>query len=116
MYFTHRNHLQAFDRAVTDRVDEIVNFENPGLEERVELLELYWDQLVVRTPFLHLRHVNVCFQVKGGGSTANKIRIDESLDGFDWRDVAKQIDGFSGRSIMKLCGAFQVGSSERCQC
>ena len=40
-------HTQAFDRAVTDRVDEVVELDLPSLEERVQLLKLYFTQFVV---------------------------------------------------------------------
>ena len=38
---------QAFDRAVMDRVDEIVEVSLPGTEERTHLLKMYFKQYVV---------------------------------------------------------------------
>jgi ATPase family AAA domain-containing protein 3A/B len=41
------NEPEAFDRAVTDRVDEAVELGLPSADERRRLLELYFDSYVV---------------------------------------------------------------------
>ena len=41
------NEPEAFDRAVTDRVDEAVELGLPSTDERRRLLELYFDSYVV---------------------------------------------------------------------
>ena len=46
-YFLSLFFLQMFDRAVTDRVDEVVEFDLPDKSERCALLELYFKQYVV---------------------------------------------------------------------
>ncbi len=42
------SHPQAFDRAVTDRVDEVVELDLPQASERAQLVDLYFQQYVVR--------------------------------------------------------------------
>eukprot|EP00051_Salpingoeca_urceolata_P035458 m.29715 g.29715 ORF g.29715 m.29715 type:complete len:582 (+) comp9244_c0_seq1:37-1782(+) len=88
------NQPEAFDRAITDRVDEVVEFELPGKDEREQLLAQYFDEYVVR----------------GGGSSAKPIRIDESINTSSWSKLAKELEGFSGRSIAKLCGGWQASA------
>ncbi|MGH0182875.1 UNVERIFIED_CONTAM: hypothetical protein FKN15_010646 [Acipenser sinensis] len=42
------NQPEQFDWAINDRVDEIVNFALPGLEERERLVRLYFDKYVLK--------------------------------------------------------------------
>lgn len=41
------NQPEQFDWAINDRIDEIVNFALPGLEERERLVRLYFDKYVL---------------------------------------------------------------------
>lgn len=41
------NQPEQFDWAINDRIDEIVNFALPGLEERERLVRLYFDRYVL---------------------------------------------------------------------
>lgn len=41
------NQPEQFDWAINDRIDEIVNFALPGLEERERLVRLYFDKFVL---------------------------------------------------------------------
>lgn len=41
------NQPEQFDWAINDRIDEIVNFALPGLEERERLVRLYFDRFVL---------------------------------------------------------------------
>lgn len=41
------NQPEQFDWAINDRIDEIVNFKLPGLEERERLVRLYFDKYVL---------------------------------------------------------------------
>ncbi|XP_043911572.1 ATPase family AAA domain-containing protein 3-A-like [Protopterus annectens] len=52
------NQPEQFDWAINDRIDEIVNFELPGLEERERLVRLYFDKSAIRSDVYYLR----CFQ------------------------------------------------------
>ena len=42
------NTPEQFDSAVNDRLDEIVEFSLPGLEERERLARLYFDQFILQ--------------------------------------------------------------------
>lgn len=84
---------EALDKAVVDRVDEVFEFPNPGLEERFKLikqfLEFHFDSSF--TP-------EKCFKP----SPSNSIRIHPSLDQTFLELLAKRTDGFSGRQLYKL--------------
>ena len=41
------NQPEQFDWAINDRIDEIVNFALPGLEERERRVRLYFDRYVL---------------------------------------------------------------------
>ena len=41
------NQPEQFDWAINDRIDEIVNFALPGLEERERLVRMYFDKFVL---------------------------------------------------------------------
>ena len=41
------NQPEQFDWAINDRIDEIVNFALPGLDERERLVRLYFDKFVL---------------------------------------------------------------------
>ena len=42
------NQTEQFDWAVNDRIDEIVGFELPQLEERERLVRMYFDKYVLK--------------------------------------------------------------------
>ncbi len=42
------NQPEQFDYAINDRVDEIVNFELPGLEERKRMIFYYFDKYLLQ--------------------------------------------------------------------
>lgn len=86
------NEPAAFDRAVTDRVDEVVALDLPDLREREELLKLYFGQFITR-----------------GGVGSKAISLAPGLV-FDASALAPQIKGFSGRQISKLCRAWQAAA------
>ena len=41
------NQPEQFDWAINDRIDEIVNFALPGLDERERLVRMYFDKFVL---------------------------------------------------------------------
>uniref|UniRef100_A0AAQ5YIZ3 AAA+ ATPase domain-containing protein n=1 Tax=Amphiprion ocellaris TaxID=80972 RepID=A0AAQ5YIZ3_AMPOC len=88
------NQPEQFDWAINDRIDEIVNFALPGLEERERLVRLYFDKFVL------------------GPATAGRQRL--KLAQFDYglkcSDIAKRADGMSGREISKLGVAWQAAA------
>uniref|UniRef100_A0A3B5A9R9 Microtubule-associated protein futsch-like n=1 Tax=Stegastes partitus TaxID=144197 RepID=A0A3B5A9R9_9TELE len=86
------NQPEQFDWAINDRIDEIVHFALPGLDERERLVRLYFDKFVL------------------GPATAGRQRL--KLAQFDYglkcSDIAVRADGMSGREISKLGVAWQV--------
>uniref|UniRef100_A0A8C5H1B2 Uncharacterized LOC114467120 n=1 Tax=Gouania willdenowi TaxID=441366 RepID=A0A8C5H1B2_GOUWI len=88
------NQPEQFDWAINDRIDEIVNFALPGLEERERLVRLYFDRFVL------------------GPSTAGRQRL--KLAQFDYSekcsDIAKRAESMSGREISKLGVAWQAAA------
>jgi ATPase family AAA domain-containing protein 3A/B len=41
------NKPEQFDYAINDRIDEIVNFDKPGLEERKRMIFYYFDKYLL---------------------------------------------------------------------
>ncbi|KAG4987930.1 hypothetical protein JHK85_030913 [Glycine max] len=96
------------DSAVTDRIDEVIEFPLPGEEERLKLLKLYLNKYL-------------CDDNNGskGGfflkKQPQKITIkDLSEDVF--REAAKKTEGFSGREIAKLMASVQAAVYGRPDC
>ncbi|XP_061639620.1 ATPase family AAA domain containing 3 [Phyllopteryx taeniolatus] len=88
------NQPEQFDWAINDRIDEIVNFALPGLEERERLVRLYFDRYVLEP------------------ATGGKQRM--KLAQFDYgkkcSEIAKRAEGMSGREISKLGVAWQAAA------
>lgn len=96
------------DSAVTDRIDEVIEFPLPGEEERLKLLKLYLNKYL-------------CDDNNGskGGfflkKQPQKISIkDLSEDVF--REAATKTEGFSGREIAKLMASVQAAVYGRPDC
>jgi ATPase family AAA domain-containing protein 3A/B len=43
------NQPEQFDYAINDRVDEMVNFDLPGREERQRMIYHYFDKYILKT-------------------------------------------------------------------
>ncbi|ETW08570.1 hypothetical protein H310_01122 [Aphanomyces invadans] len=86
------NQPEQFDWAINDRIDEMVEFMLPGLDERVRMLQQYVDKYLLQS-----------------NSKAKKI-IVKDIETADLVAVAERIDGFSGREISKLVIAFQAAA------
>eukprot|EP00045_Choanoeca_perplexa_P002346 m.24014 g.24014 ORF g.24014 m.24014 type:complete len:575 (-) comp11464_c0_seq1:124-1848(-) len=86
------NEPEAFDRAVTDRVDEAVELGLPSTDERRRLLELYFDSYVRGT----------------GLSGSTPVVVHDDVDTAAFGELAGKLEGFSGRQIAKLCAAWQA--------
>ncbi|KAK9888751.1 hypothetical protein WA026_000977 [Henosepilachna vigintioctopunctata] len=88
------NTPEQFDWAVNDRLDEMVEFDLPGLEERERLMRLYFDKFVLQP------------------AAEGKRRL--KLDNFDYSalcsKMAKMTEGMSGREIAKLGVAWQAAA------
>ncbi|KAK8587086.1 hypothetical protein V6N12_021600 [Hibiscus sabdariffa] len=74
------------DSAITDRIDEVIEFPLPGEEERFQLLKLYLNKYL-------------------GGESDDVIR-----------EAAKMTEGFSGREIAKLVASIQAAVYGRSDC
>merc|ERR1719250_434596 len=92
------NTPEQLDWAINDRLDEVVEFALPGLEERERLVRLYFDKYVLQ-PAL-------------GEGKGRKLKIEEMDYGELCTEVAMAADGMSGREIAKLGVAWQAGVVE----
>ncbi|EQC36797.1 hypothetical protein SDRG_05630 [Saprolegnia diclina VS20] len=86
------NQPEQFDWAINDRIDEMVEFQLPGLDERVRMLQQYVDKYLLQS-----------------NSKAKQIVVKD-IEYDDFVSVASRIDGFSGREISKLVIAFQAAA------
>lgn len=88
------NTPEQFDWAVNDRLDEMVEFTLPGLEERERLVRLYFDRFVLQP------------------AAEGKKRLKVAQ--FDYSklcsEIAQLADGLSGREIAKLGVAWQAAA------
>lgn len=103
------NRPSDLDSAVSDRIDEIIEFPLPGEDERFNLLKLYLD-----------KYISKAGEQKSGwfnwlGKQQQKIEIRKISDQLI-REAAVKSEGFSGREIAKLMASVQaaVYGSEDC--
>eukprot|EP00252_Welwitschia_mirabilis_P002894 TRINITY_DN12904_c0_g1_i1.p1 TRINITY_DN12904_c0_g1~~TRINITY_DN12904_c0_g1_i1.p1 ORF type:complete len:640 (-),score=132.23 TRINITY_DN12904_c0_g1_i1:235-2154(-) len=89
------------DSAITDRVDEILEFPRPGEEERFKLIKLYLDKYIVQAGD---GQSNWSSLFKGKQS---KIEIKGISDDVI-REAAVKTEGFSGREIAKLMASVRA--------
>ncbi|XP_045659382.1 ATPase family AAA domain-containing protein 3 [Ursus americanus] len=86
------NQPEQFDWAVNDRIDEMVRFDLPQLEERERLVRMYFDKYVLKP------------------ATEGKQRL--KLAQFDYgkkcSEIAQLTEGMSGREISQLAVAWQA--------
>ncbi|KAI0989418.1 hypothetical protein GJ496_010712 [Pomphorhynchus laevis] len=87
------NEPEQFDWALNDRIDEIVQFNLPGIEERKRMIFHYFDKYIL-------------------SSLQGKRKI--KLGDFNFTEVcniiASKTDGFSGREISKLLVSCQASA------
>ncbi|XP_067253301.1 ATPase family AAA domain containing 3 [Chanodichthys erythropterus] len=88
------NQPEQFDWAINDRIDEIVNFMLPGPEERERLVRLYFDRYVLEP-------------ATGG---RQRLKLAPFDYGLKCSEIAKRVDGMSGREISKLGVAWQAAA------
>ncbi|KAK2585763.1 hypothetical protein KPH14_010372 [Odynerus spinipes] len=88
------NTPEQFDWAVNDRLDEMVEFRLPGLEERERLVRLYFDKFVLQPA------------IEG----KKRLKVAQ----FDYSalcsKMAKMTEGMSGRELAKLGVAWQAAA------
>ncbi|GAV86317.1 LOW QUALITY PROTEIN: AAA domain-containing protein/DUF3523 domain-containing protein, partial [Cephalotus follicularis] len=98
------------DSAVTDRIDEVLEFPLPGEEERLKLLKLYLDSYIAQAGSTKSGWFRNLFNIP-----AKKIEITGLNDDII-KEAAAKTEGFSGREIAKLMASVQaaVYGSEKC--
>ncbi|KAK1305908.1 hypothetical protein QJS10_CPA10g01388 [Acorus calamus] len=100
------------DSAVSDRIDEVLEFPLPGEDERFKLLNLYLDKYIARAgeekkpswPSFFRKQQQLLIQIKN--------LTDDVI-----REAAVKTEGFSGREIAKLMASVQaaVYGSKECK-
>ncbi|XP_067634220.1 ATPase family AAA domain-containing protein 3A homolog [Eurosta solidaginis] len=86
------NTPEQFDYAINDRLDEMVEFSLPGLEERERLLRLYFDKYVLQP----------------ASQGHKRFKLDQFDYGATCTAMAKICEGMSGREISKLGVSWQA--------
>lgn len=92
------------DSAITDRLDEVIEFPLPGEEERFKLLKLYLNKYVSGEGESSTPKFGQLFLKK----RPQKITIEEDLSDEVIREAARKTEGFSGREIAKLVAGVQA--------
>ncbi|CAI7787753.1 unnamed protein product [Closterium sp. NIES-54] len=108
------NRPEDLDSAVTDRIDEMMEFPLPREEERFRLLQLYLHRYVTNS------QDGRKWWKRGGGGIAVAFRKQEKIEvkGISedvLRDAARKMEGFSGREIAKFMASVRgavYGSKE----
>eukprot|EP00250_Pteridium_aquilinum_P001133 c11340_g2_i1 orf=122-2017(+) len=94
------NRPSDLDAAITDRIDEMIEFPIPGEEERVKLLKLYLDRYIVQAG---TEKKDWRSRVWG---EPDRIEIKGLTDDII-REAARKMEGFSGREIAKTMASVQ---------
>ncbi|KAK4879589.1 hypothetical protein RN001_007735 [Aquatica leii] len=88
------NTPEQFDWAVNDRLDEMVEFSLPGLQERERLMRLYFDKFVLEPAIEGKR----------------RLKVDKMDYSSLCTKMAAMTEGMSGREIAKLGVAWQAAA------
>ncbi len=93
------NYEDELDPAALSRINKKIYFPLPALPERIKILNLYMDKYII----------NDERTIKQGDTIINvKITIDNNIDVNFINNVARKIDGFSGREIEQLVSELRV--------
>lgn len=87
------NQPSQFDEAVMDRIDEMVEFDIPGADERKKMIAMYIEKYLLNPP----------------GRWAKKVTTVDIGD-TEIERVVEETEGFSGRAISKLAIAWQAAA------
>lgn len=101
------------DSAVTDRIDEVIEFPLPGEEERFQLLNLYLNKYLKKGEDNRDAKPKWSHLFK---KVSQKITVEENLTDQVISEAAKKTEGFSGREIAKLVAGVQAGVYGRADC
>lgn len=91
------------DAAITDRIDEVIEFPLPGEEERFRLLKLYLKRYMSRGDDGESGWASL-FKRK----QQKKIVVVKDVTEDVLREAARKTEGFSGREIAKLMASIQA--------
>ena len=86
------NQPEQFDWAINDRIDDMISFKLPGLDERVKMISQYMETYLTN-PTMGAKRIDV-------------TGIDQDLI----LKVAAETEGYSGREISKLAIAWQAAA------
>ena len=86
------NQPEQFDWAINDRIDEMVEFALPGLDERIKMIAQYMQKYLLNP--------------ENGSKVITVSNIDEK----SVEEMAQLTEGFSGREISKLAIAWQAAA------
>ncbi|XP_074625363.1 ATPase family AAA domain-containing protein 3-like [Acropora palmata] len=90
------NQPDQFDWAINDRLDEMVEFALPSLEERVRLVRQYFDEHVLKPATT--------------GSRTSRLKIANFDFNVKCKRIAEATEGLSGREISKIAIAWQASA------
>ena len=89
---------EALDKAVLDRIDDVVEFPLPGVQERRSMLEHYFNVYITQSE----EHCNQEQSMTSKSTQSVPIKISGfEEDATIWDRLATKTDGFSGRQIAK---------------
>ncbi|KAI3842150.1 hypothetical protein MKX03_012758 [Papaver bracteatum] len=97
------------DSAITDRIDEVIEFPLPGEEERFKLLNLYLKKYL-ETEDKNESGLKLLLKKKPKQITVKDLSEDQI------REAARKTDGFSGREIAKLVASIQAAVYGQSDC
>ncbi|KAK1433288.1 hypothetical protein QVD17_10198 [Tagetes erecta] len=98
------------DSAITDRIDDVIEFPLPQEEERFKLLKLYLHKYLYQEDDKKESKWHSLFSKK-----TQKIVVKDLSDDVI-REAAKKTEGFSGREIAKLIASVQAAVYGRPDC
>jgi len=90
------NQPDQFDWAINDRLDEMVEFGLPSLEERVRLVRQYFEEHVLKPATT--------------GSRTSRMKIANFDFSKKCQQIAEVTEGLSGREISKIAIAWQASA------
>lgn len=101
------------DSAVTDRIDDVIEFPLPGEEERYKLLNLYLNKYMLNENRDDPKSKwGPIFKIR---KKPQSITIKDLSEGV-LREAARKTEGFSGREIAKLMASVQAAVYGRPDC
>lgn len=103
------NRPSDLDAAITDRIDEVIEFPLPGEEERFQLLRLYLNHYMLKEDGKNSFWDSLLKKQR------QKIQVKDISDDL-LREAARKINGFSGREIAKLMASVQAAVYGRPDC